>query len=409
MYKTSYWWENEITTSSYGSFLPHEADIVIIGAGIAGLSTAYWLLANKKKTSIIILDNSPFSGFKGSGRELGMAILTGGKGYVDLVDRVGEQAARTYVRVNRKNNQLLHRFVNKNNIPCSYERSGGLRLSGCVNEQEDLIESAKLLNDAGILCTVLTEQEIISILPSNKVHGGLYIPCESTLNPLAFVTFVANRLRDLTNVKFCFSAGVKEIEKSKRNAYRIVKMDNGHEIKARHVIHTSEELHDLDWLIPFREHAIASDKLPDNLCETFPHMPLVVNNGYDYYRLQDQSLLSSGSRFAAGSSGEAMIRNDASYNPKVYESLSTNIARMFPISNIVGHTHAWTFISHETPDGLPVIGKLNDDDQQFIISGLGSHRFGMGLIAGRIVAEQMYNSTKGIAILGKIFSPSRFN
>jgi gamma-glutamylputrescine oxidase len=402
------WWNKKNTEMLYGQHLPREIDIVILGAGLAGISAAYWLLASKKKLSILILDSGPFPGYKGTGRELGMGVICGGRNYKTLASRMDPNTARVYALTGRKNNQLLHRFINKNEIPCDYERSGGLRLSGCLAEQKDLRRSATLLNDIGVPCAILTEGEVLSIMPSNKVYGGLYIPCELSLNPFEFINFVSNRLKEAANVIFGFSAQVQEVVKPKRSTFRIVKLHSGHEIKAQYVIHANNESPRADWLIPFREHAIAGDDLPDNLCDVFPHMPLVVNDGYDYFRLYANNLLSSGSRFAGDSKGEAMVRNDNSYNPKVYESLSSNISKMFPVSNVVGHTHAWTFISYETPDGLPAIGRMGGDAQQFMVAGLGSHRFGIGFVAGRIVAEQIYDSNRGMAILGKTFSPSRF-
>lgn len=402
MKKHTYWWDLSPQNNAYYDSVPSEAEVVIIGAGIAGISAAYWLLTNKQK-SVIIIDESPFPGYKGAGRELGMLLAAGGMPYNTLIDRLGQERADIYLELTRSNNRLLKRFIKRNKIPCKFESNGGLRLAGCIKEAEDLVTMGELLNEFGIPAVPLSETEIESIVPSNRLHGGLYIPGEGMLDPFALLSFVSRILQESVGLRFCHSVGkVMDVECSARGAFRHVNLENGHSIKCRTVIHANNHTAPVgDILIPGRQHAIANQELPDNIVTCFPRMPMLINGGDDNYRLNDGTLLMSG-----GSTSETLVTNDVSSNSQVYNLLATNAARVFPLTTMVGHTHAWPFISTGTPDGLPLIGALPNDDKQFVISGLGSHRYSVGFIAGRLVAAQLHG--KKYENL-EIFQPGRFS
>lgn len=406
MRKHAYWWDLEPHNNTYYDFVPNEAEIVVIGAGIAGISAAYWLAAHKQK-SILLIDSAPWPGHRGAGRELGMMLACGGKDLAGLTARVGAEKARIYLQATRGNNKMLAKFVAKNRVPCNLSTNGGLRLAGCLNEAKDLTKIGERMKEHGINVVKMSESQIESIVPSNKLHGGLFVPGEGSLDPFAFVSFVSRILHESAGVRFCHSVGnVAQVTKSARGAYRHVLLENGHEIKCRIVIHANSITPPLEnAFIPFREHAIANEELPDNIFQLFPQMPMLINGSEDYFRLDDHNLLSSGGRFAA-EKGEIFVRDDVGYNPDVYNTLSSNLARLFPMTTIVGHTHAWSFVSIDTPDGLPIIGPLADDPRQFVISGLGSHRYSVAFMAGRIVSEQIRG--KKIGPSEAAFSPSRF-
>jgi len=404
MKKHAYWWDIKHHDNAYYDFVPSEAEVVIIGAGIAGIAAAYWLLAEKQK-QVVVIDTSPFPGYRGAGREFGMLLTNGGKPIKQLREQVGQEKADAYTQITRTNNRLLRRFVARNKIPCRLEVNGGLRLAGCVAEAQDLEEDARILNELGIGAFSMPEREIERIIPSNKLHGGLFIPGEGFLDPFGLITFVTHILYESVGLRFCQAVGnVDKIERSARGAFRKIYLDNGHVIKTRVIIHANNDTPPMDdVIIPFREHAIAGEDMPENMAKLFPRMPMLTNGGDDYYRLDATKLLSSGSRFTSNT--EVPSKNDVSYNPRVYNELNASLARIFPISAITSHTHTWSFISHDTPDGLPLIGPIPDDDKQFVIAGLGSHRYSVAFMAGRLVVEQIYGRPIGAA---QVFAPGRF-
>lgn len=408
MRKSSHWWKTDATVHPHGDFIPHEADVVIIGAGIAGVATAYWLYTQGKK-SIVVLDNGPYPGYKGAGREFGMLLLNAGKPYSALVDNVGEQKAKFHLMATKKNNQLVKRFVQNNDILCDLQTNGGLRLAGCSKELETLSSDESLLIEEGFNCAHLTESQIEGVVPSNKLYGAMYVPNEGIMDPFAFINFTASRLQDTSTVRFYYSAGVQEVVKPRRRSVtREVRLANGHTITAQHIVHANGDTPNLDCLIPYREHAIATGDLPSNLREAFPIMPMLVNGGNDYFRLDGPVLLAAGSRYSDNTEGETNIRDDCSYNPKIYQGLSSIISRLFPVTSITGHSATWTMISYTTPDDLPVVGPLPNDDQQFVVSGLGSHRFSFGFLAGRMVSDLVVGKKGGLGAVSSIIAPKRF-
>jgi gamma-glutamylputrescine oxidase len=84
---TSYWQKIKSDHSQ-----PLSADIVIVGAGFAGLSTAYWLTEYQQDQRIIIIDRSE-TGSGASGRNAGFLTKGSAVFYQNLEKKWGPQAA----------------------------------------------------------------------------------------------------------------------------------------------------------------------------------------------------------------------------------------------------------------------------------------------------------------------------
>ncbi len=94
------------------------ADVCIVGAGIAGLSTAYYLAKNGLK--VIVIDKSGICK-KTSGHTTAKITLQHGLIYDYLINTFGLNYASNYYRANEKAISNIKKIIDTEKIDCDFE------------------------------------------------------------------------------------------------------------------------------------------------------------------------------------------------------------------------------------------------------------------------------------------------
>src|SRR5712691_11863721 len=98
------------------------ADVCIVGAGIAGMTTAY-LLANEGK-SVVVLDDGPIGGGM-TGRTTAHLVNALDDRYFELERLHGEDGARLAAESHTAAIDKVEQIVTDENIDCEFERLDG--------------------------------------------------------------------------------------------------------------------------------------------------------------------------------------------------------------------------------------------------------------------------------------------
>lgn len=116
------------------------ADVIIVGAGFAGLSTALELAARGAK--VIVLERE-FAGFGASGRNAGY--LAGGQGleYDLFLRRVGHAQAKQIIRFYDDGVDYVERKLAELGIDCEYNASGIIRAGVHPSQEKKLRKSLR--------------------------------------------------------------------------------------------------------------------------------------------------------------------------------------------------------------------------------------------------------------------------
>src|SRR6185369_9031299 len=85
-----------------------EVDVAVVGGGIVGLSTAYWL--GRAGRRVVLLEAGSLAG-RASGRNAGFLLTGSAEPYTALAASAGETAARRFWEVSRENRELLRAEV----------------------------------------------------------------------------------------------------------------------------------------------------------------------------------------------------------------------------------------------------------------------------------------------------------
>lgn len=112
----------------------HTTDVCIIGAGLAGLSTAYYLIKNGVK--VIVVDKSGI-GEKASGHTTAKITLQHGLIYDYLINTYGFTFAQNYFKANEKAISNIKHIINTENIDCDFEYKNNYIYT---TSQDDLVK-----------------------------------------------------------------------------------------------------------------------------------------------------------------------------------------------------------------------------------------------------------------------------
>src|SRR5690554_122460 len=113
-----------------------EADIAIVGAGIAGLSCAYWLQKEDPGLKIVILEKGEM-GSGATGRNAGFVTCGSVKHYNRLVEKHGPEEALSIWRFSETNMELLKEEIIQNRSDdFLFEQKVSFSLASSLNEFE---------------------------------------------------------------------------------------------------------------------------------------------------------------------------------------------------------------------------------------------------------------------------------
>ena len=129
---TSYWLDRTV-----GQKKSHETktvDILIVGAGIAGLSTAYWLKKEDPSLRVAIVEKCRV-GFGASGRNAGFITCGSVEHFNRLHHKYGEKLASEIWQFSEKNLELLQEhIIQDQKETIQFEQKGTFSLASSVPE-----------------------------------------------------------------------------------------------------------------------------------------------------------------------------------------------------------------------------------------------------------------------------------
>src|SRR4051812_34778106 len=122
-------------------------DVCVIGAGIAGMSTAYMLMKAGKK--VIVVDDGPIGGGESGRTTAHLANAMDDRIYV-LEHVHGEEGARRIVQSHGAAIDRIEQIVRAEQIDCDFERLDGYLFLGGTDTEKVLDEELGAAKRAGI-------------------------------------------------------------------------------------------------------------------------------------------------------------------------------------------------------------------------------------------------------------------
>ncbi len=347
--------------------LPTHADVVIIGAGILGLSLAY-NLALRGAQRVAVLDESYLCAGASGRNGGGVRAQWGTKNLIEL-------AARSI--------ELMKRFAQDTGINVWFRQGGYLLLAKSERFADRLMKSTEIQRGMGIRTEILTPQQAQQHVPEMDLEGvrlGAHNPNDGVIFPWPLLWGYAQeaRKRGATVSNFTSVQGFSVSE----GMVRVVRTNRG-DISCDRVVLAAGA-----WSPKIA--AMAGVQLPNvpkrhEICSTEPLKPFLKPL---------VSVLDSGLYFSQSLRGEIVGGlGDPEEPPGINLASSARfliryaraLTSLMPQVATVKVLRQWSGPYDTTPDNLPVLGAAPELPNLFHLSGF----VGYGLMMAPAIGERM--------------------
>ncbi len=354
-------------------------DVVVVGAGIAGLSAAWAASAAGART--LTLEAAPAIGYGATARNAG--ILSAGIN-MGLADLPPESADRAMWPATTRELLALVAEAAQPGALLTASLTGALSLAETTAAARRLAREARARQALGLRAELWTPAQVAARtygwLDTRRVVEALWLPDEGRIQPVTLLARTAAhaRVAGATLVGGARVVGwqAQQGDGRRASAWR-VRLADGHEIGARGLIVATGP-------VPMPTARIYALAYALDLPANFPLFWDAAPYTYCDYRPGDGHLVTSGGRYgrAGGSPREAGY----------YQRLAAGVRRWLPELAQAIPSHAWAVDLDVSADLAPRLRELAASDGRapgVAIEGLGALGVLPGSILGRRAGEQV--------------------
>jgi sarcosine oxidase subunit beta len=382
------------------------SDVIIVGAGIVGVSTAYYLA--KKGVRVTVLEARD--------------VAAGTSGACDGNIMLQSKRPGPVLEMAKAGTALYPRLVDELDVDVEYERSGSMVLFEDEIElsfMKPLIESQRA---AGLDVRLLQRREALEIQPGLAGHvvGASFLADDASVNQLA-LCFALARAAQRMGSTFQFGSTVTDVI-AKAGTVSGVRTDRG-DVTAPKVLLAagvwSPEIArtvGLDLpIVPRKGHILVGEK-----CEPLMRTHLISSSyarhkhhaaGATATPLTGRESVSftlgqtrSGTLFI-GSSREFVGFDDGT-DPEIVRAIARTAVGVFPPLANVHVIRSFAGLRPYTPDGRPILGEASACTGLYIAAGHEGDGIALGPITGSLMADLIADGACGWDLTA--FSPQRF-
>lgn len=348
-------------------------DVLIVGGGYAGLSTAYWLTEMRPDLRITILERS-ICGAGASGRNAGFLTMGSASFYKALTQKWGANLALSIYKFASESLELVHREILKPSPEIKYDRTTSMTLFQSEKQYKDW--QAPDFDPKKFNFSWISEGQLPQSL-QNKFYGSFENGPEFRINPIQLLHSIKKLLE---------SRKVQVIETS--SAFEITPdgvTTETNSIKARQVVlaingylpqfHSAFKSH----ITPRRAQMLAVE-LEDNIdCPSLYYDP--PERVY-WRKTHDKALIIGGKRLLDNEGETGDFEKISPVIQKGLESyLRDQLGLKYKVLNRWSGTMAFT--DHE----LPLLQKISAPTETYVLGGFSGHGMGLGFRAGKEMAD----------------------
>jgi glycine/D-amino acid oxidase-like deaminating enzyme/nitrite reductase/ring-hydroxylating ferredoxin subunit len=344
---------------------PVEADVAVVGAGIAGLMTA--VLLREAGLNVAVVEAGRVGGGV-TGHSTAKVTSQHGLRYAKLARERGEAAARTYAEANQAGLAEYERLVNRYEIDCAWTRAPAYVYATGHQQSLEAELEVEAAQRAGLPAHLTTDTE----LPF-RVRAAVRFDDQAHLHPRRFCAGLAGALvRDGGSVfESTRVLGVDDADPC------VVRADRG-EIRCRRVV-IATGLPILDRGGHFATaHAYRSYALAVRIDGSLPQ---------GMYISADQPVRSLrpalGDYLVVGGEGHKVGQDPD--ESRHYDNLESWAREHFPVRDVA---YRWSAHDYQPVDGVPFIGRLHKGTERILVAtGFQKWGFTTAGVTARILTD----------------------
>ncbi len=367
---------------------PITADIAIIGAGVSGLASAYYLA--KAGLDVVVVDKG-LAGGEASGRNGGM---------------IGERTDDPpVIPIAVESINLWKTLEQELGYPTEFTHQGRIQVAVTEEEMNDLFTERDVASRQGITMELIDPEHVQDLIPgiSPRVLGGAFFPNGGHANPQRSVQAFAWAFQDLGGRLYQNTA----VTGFKLGNGRVAAVETtAGDIAADMVISAAgpqtailaEMVGVHVPVAPARVEILATAPI-----EPLFDIALVGNGLYGRQAVRGNLLFGGGPHEWA----DVDLTSDPNKtNTPLIINIGRRLAEILPAVADVPMLRTWAGIVEQAPDYIPIIDFLPDPSNYLVVTA-SAHGFGICPATGKAVSELILNGESSIDI--SAFTLSRFS
>jgi glycine/D-amino acid oxidase-like deaminating enzyme/nitrite reductase/ring-hydroxylating ferredoxin subunit len=365
-------------------------DVCVVGAGIAGMTTAY-LLAHTGK-SVVVLDDGPIGGGM-TGRTTAHLVTALDDRYFELERLHGEKGARLAANSHAASIDQVEQIVRQEEIDCEFERLDGYLFVPPGESKKVLERELEATHRAG-----LTDIEMVERAPLESYDTGraLRFPRQAQFHPLKYLSGLTRAIaRDGGQIYTQTHAGKIEGGELAR-----IETSNGPVVSADAVVvATNTPVNDL-FAIHTKQAAYQTYVIGARIPHGSVARALFWDTPDPYHYVRIESAKGHDVLIAGGEDHKTGQKDDAN---RRFAALERWTRTRFPMIEEI--EYRWSGEVMEPVDGLAFIGRNPlDKENVFIATGDSGNGMTHGTIAGMLLTDLILGKENEWAAL---YEPSR--
>lgn len=362
----------------YNNKMPRNltTDILIIGGGITGISSAYFLDDCNRKITLIDRDGI---GSGVTGKTTAKISYLQGIIYQTLISNFSKKVAKKYLNSQLEAISLILKIIDKYNISCDLKK-----VDSIIFTLEDKNVSKIELEQKILSCFDID----VTMVNSNLIKSGIKVSGTYSFNPLKYLHGIAENLKNTTIYENVLAESLSYND----NKYYI-KTNKGMIVANTVIMAIHYPFFILPTFIPFktyikREYVTAAKVNLDNISN---YMAINIDKKLHSIRFYNDYLIYN--------SNSHRLTNNIDYG-KNYDNSISEFKRHFNRKPM----YFWMNQDVMSNDGLPFIGQIGDE--LYLSTAYNGWGMTNGTLAGKVIADLIIKKSSDYK---ELFNPSRSN
>jgi glycine/D-amino acid oxidase-like deaminating enzyme/nitrite reductase/ring-hydroxylating ferredoxin subunit len=387
---TSFWSDSTAPITRPSLAADDAVDVCVVGAGIAGLTTAYLLARQGQR--VLVLDDGPVGGGE-TGRTTAHLSDALDERYPELERLHGQDGARLAHESHAAAVAEIERIVNQEKIGCDFERLDGYLFLAPGDERSQLTEEYDAAQAAGRAIEWATRAPL-----DFDTGPCLRYPDQAQFHPLQYLSGLVAAIEQLGGR---IHTGTRVLDAQDDEGGARIETRDGFTVRCRAaVVATNSPMSDRyvthTKQAPYRTYVVAL-RVPTGAVTRALYWD--TEDPYHYVRLQgdgrdpDHELLIVG--------GEDHKTGQAQDGDERWRRLEEWARARFGPGEVA---YRWSGQVMEPVDGLALIGRNPGDEHVYIATGDSGHGMTHGTLAGMILSDLILGRSNPWA---ELYEPGR--
>lgn len=366
-------WVDTRETPVFPSLTENEqADVVVVGAGITGLTAARLLVEAGRR--VVVLEQERV-GSGTTGGTTAHVTQVPDRRFKEIDSKFGHDGVRQLVASSRAALERIAAWVEADGIDCDFQRVSAFLYTESADEIEELEKEARAAREAGM------DAELVRDVPLPfQTAAAVRYAGQARFHPAAYLSGLARRVTE---------GGGRIYEKT-----RVVEVDGGDEGKPCRVVTEKGSVVTAEAVL-FATHTPAGFTLLHAELEAYRSYVMAVRlrggqtppdglffdtaDPYNYTRLQPTD---QGDLLIVG--GKDHVTGREEDTDGCYRALESYIRERWEVESI---EYRWSAQFYEPPDGLPLIGQSLSSDRVYVATGYSGTGMVFGTLGGMLLAD----------------------